>query len=258
MQDGLVQLVFILLVAFAAILDLLARNKEKRRKMDRMEREDESEEADTPWGETEPWEVGAPEEREGPEAGVPKGERRTADTMIPPDFWEEVLGGGPGTAAPKPPPQAPPSQERTGPGAEPERRPTSEQPRSPELSSPPPRRDRLPEGQRKEWEFSPPQHEAPVRRELDRAAEAPSGLQSLSEQELMDRAKAQERRARRDAAAQKPKRPAPPPGGADRFADLFRPGDAEALQRAIVYREVLGKPLAFRPNGFGGWEDETG
>ncbi len=253
MDGGVAQLLFILFIIVAALLDFIGRNQEKRRKMEEMEKEDAQEEGALE-GE------GAPSstrrdrgEMATKEAGPSEGERETADSMVPSDLWEEILGGIAGTPTEKKdeaPPREPEREreefqraefeweaERSRPGTESE--PVAAE-RSPSVQRAEPEQERKPRSAR--------------RTESEREA---TPLARLSEKELMDRAKKEERSLRLGRAERKKKaRPSPRGEAPDDWAELFSPGDPSALRRAVVYREVLGKPLALR--GQGGWEEEGG
>jgi hypothetical protein len=92
MGEGFGQLVFILILLAAAAFDAMGRNKKKRQRMEEMEREEAGE------GGVATAERPRPSDRYSRAPDAPEqprevsGERETADTMIPDDFWAILTG----------------------------------------------------------------------------------------------------------------------------------------------------------------------
>lgn len=280
MDEGLFQLLFILFILVAAVLDALARSRKKQRRKEEMEREEaeagdavdeipgdvepeagprswEREEADVP--EWEEWAPASGEGAEGPgprtadsglEGGADPG--RSADEMIPADLWTEITGER----------RAPPSREEPGPG---ERERTAERKAEPPRSPPRPLSQRGPppapepppsphDSVRREFPQARP---SPHRRRDEERPRAPAreagsahgdpGTEVPDERTLRRRAMAEEGKRRADAPKRRPRR---------RAGGLIPRGDSDALRRAVLYREILGPPVGFRPRG-GGWEEDA-
>ncbi len=264
MIDGLFELVFILLIVVASIVDAVSRSRKKRQRMEEMEQEDqggstaaaESEEA--PYREPEPV-SSSPEPAtatsDSAAGGEEEGERETADRMVPEDFWAILTG------------QAPPDGPTEGEVGQPEgtlaggagerdaggrtgRDPTRATER--ELPEQPVRRsDPDPSGS--------PHIPVPVpqdryRSEPERPWETETGSPggSFPHRGLSRRAE-RERDARREARrmpALQPRR-----SRSTRYTELLKSGDVEELRSAIVLREVLGPPAALRPPA-DAWSDQ--
>lgn len=96
MGEGFGQLVFILLIMAAAAFDAMARNRKKRERMDEMDQE----EAEGRGAEGHAGTTATRERPSGPPAD--EGERRTADQMIPEDFWAILTGQAPAEPEPEP------------------------------------------------------------------------------------------------------------------------------------------------------------
>lgn len=263
MEDGVIQLLFILFILFAAFLDFIARQKDRRRKMEEMDREDDGTD-EIPWDQEVPREDDPLLSEEGtPSSSAEEGGRRTADTMVPSDFWEEILGGGKGTASPPAEEPSTGTQER-GASARPDRE--AERGRKEETSPSAPTwgGEARPGSAREGAMLSKEGRDTPRGPKSPREGRSPGRVKeseaqeprALSDRELLRTVQREEAR-KRSAAARKRRKPrdstARPP---EDWADLIRSGGPEALKKAVVYREVLGKPVAFRRSREGGWEGE--
>jgi hypothetical protein len=95
MGEGFGQFVFLLIILGAAAFDALGRNKKKRQRMEEMEREEAEE------GGVATAERPRPSDRYSRAPDAPEqprevsGERETADSMIPDDFWAILTGQTP-------------------------------------------------------------------------------------------------------------------------------------------------------------------
>lgn len=101
MDEGFLQLLFILLIIVASVFDAVARSRKKKQQKERMDREEgiDPEDGDGEWATVE-----APPRRERTKApmGVPtepeasdEPVRETADAMVPEDFWAILTGQQP-------------------------------------------------------------------------------------------------------------------------------------------------------------------
>lgn len=249
-MEGLGQLVFILIIIIAAMLDAIGRSRKRQRRMEEMEREEgEAEAAGEGWLDTGEAPTRAEQE-----------ERETADAMVPDDLWAILTGQAPAEAPP-------------------ERQPREEPPRRPHIPAPVPGDRYVTRDEEEE-----PAEEAPPatrrgagwmegldREERRRTEEAPSPsdevlaeeaavyglpgepwgeIEDISAGEIgrgadleLDVAEGEEERpARRRAKAASP------------YVDLLQSGDRGDLRKAIVLSEVLGTPAGFRRIGHD-WDD---
>ena len=144
MEEGLFQLLFILLIFVAAIFDSIARSRKKRERMEEMEREEEeglaegqgtatdqrrTREPEAPEWEAPEWEptrweaepkagstAGRDEEAAEPAPSAREGpDRETADRMVPEDLWAILTGQEPPSTTERPRPR---EEERPRPAAD--------------------------------------------------------------------------------------------------------------------------------------------
>ena len=255
MDEGLAQILFFLAVIVFSIIDAVARKRKKEREMGGIdpsgEGEDETEE-DIRFGREKaapsPWESEAEFEME--EAEV---EAAAAEGMIPADLWEEITG------MKRPPspdvPRAPvPEHEYTAPtpapmpwgGGQPTQsdrerdwrettQARSSEARSSEARSSQARPDAFPDRLR------------PTELAIEAERIRKMGRSALPEVEVapvihrgFPEARTGKRRGRGGALA-------------GELRKTLR-GDAKALQKAVLYREILGRPIGSR-EGPGGWEE---
>lgn len=258
-----------------------------------MEREDaegatwESQDSEE-WGGFEPpkapGEEGSPTPSAGTGPDVAGRQEDSAVDMIPSDVWQEMTGRkGDSGASTEAPSRPPPSEERAPPpGPQPSRSPHEDVPR--EFPKPPPsphgdvprdfpgpppsphrgasqrRGERSPaaregrgsggegRGAGQEGRGTSQEGRGPAREPESRPDEVPH---VPDERELRRRAMAEERG--RVAEGKSRRRRGSSPLG----TDLVPRGDPQAFRKAVVYREVLGPPVGFRPGG-PGWESEAG
>jgi len=276
-QDGLFQLLFIIVILAASVMDAVSRNRKKREQMEEMERQEEA--AD--WEPSDEGEVvatrdRAPPERPRPEAPasprpdvpdrapapVARKERETSDSMVPDDLWA-ILTGEQRTPRPQQPrpaessgredPAAIASRRTEGAlGSEVEREPPPTA-RPPILSPMPPRGGRT-ETQVPGWRDRLQQRRSPTRQsqlpdpvsvpgesEVYQEIEEPwSSLPDITEGEIGEDDRVL-------LAGEGGRRPGQRPRGSrsayTRLLESGRPGD---LRQAIVLSEILGPPKALR------------
>lgn len=265
MGEEFFQFLIFLFIAVVWALEALARARKKKQKEEEMAEEERGgslhrreERAPSPW-EQEPeafesagWEE---DEEEEDDAEV------TAEGLIPADLWEEITG------LKRPAPSEAPRTPAPAP-----RSPTPSRPSPPSVESrpgpvtrpaPPPVPAPSPSGSR--WD-----HERTVK---VRPTDFPERLRPTELADEAERIREEGRRALAAEAAEAAEtevqvevrpRPYGIPGrrklrtGGTAAGRLLREslrGDTQALQKAVLYREVLGPPLGTR--GTGGWEDPS-
>jgi hypothetical protein len=253
MDDGFVQLLFVLILMFASLLDVVARGKRKRRgPTGELPREDVPppevrRPRRRPRGARAPGAPpGAPSPTSMPGAEGPRDRRETADTMVPEDLWAILTGQAPPTREPRPrePEGEAWSVEEDGWTAE---------------GVPYPR-----EGESTEAEAWRPE----VTVEELPPAEAPAEVLPEDERRrpsapppwVLVPPEVRPGTVPGRAAAPTPRRPIAPAIGpsaplaahparrspAARYADLLRTGGVDSLRTAVVLREVLDPPVALR------------
>lgn len=266
MGEELFTLLFILIIIVASVLDAAGRRRAKKRRMEEMEREEAEEAAGS----------GRAQERaEGPRIGrppepstaeptsvPPEGERETAEAMVPEDLWAILTGQQPSR-----PQQERPSPRETGASAEPSR---EAPPREPHIPMPTPQ-DRMSTRTLEGGEATPNvEEERPTRRgarwmegkrgrgESERWAAATARVEVESREameepwdEMEDIAagdltaaegelQVEETEGRPRSAGRRGVR------GRGRYTGLLQSGDIEDLRKAVVLREILDRPVAFR------------
>ncbi len=269
---------FILFMVAASILDAVGRRKKKQRRMEEMDAEDDG-------AETYPGEVATRRREEGrggrsegrgapsPDRAAAEGEGvrdpQSAETMVPEDLWAILTGQPPRDRSGAEPQEA----EREGP--EEWSRPGSDDPgRDPQIPAPVPQ-DRMSPARP---DAPPPAEEAaPTRRsarwmegtrgrdeseswaggtiqeEESRIYDLPDepwgGMEEISSEDLTT---AEGQEAPREAAwGTRTRGPSRPRGmsGRGRYTRLLATGNVDDLRKAIVLREVLGPPVAFKDEG---------
>jgi hypothetical protein len=255
MDDGFVQLLFVLILMFASLLDVIGRGKRKRRGQTgelppeeappRVRRPRRPQERRAPGAQT-----GAPTPAPTQRAEPPAGPRETADTMVPEDLWAILTGEAPPTRVPRPrQPEAEPWSEeddhwtgegvpypREGESTEAETwRPEVTPEELPPLEAPV---EVLPEDERRRPYMAP------------RWVPGPSGTRPAAAQRAAAPVVARFGPSAPLAVHSAGRSPA------SHYADLLRTGSAagriESLRTAIVLREVLDSPLALRGPREGG------
>jgi hypothetical protein len=275
MDEGFVQLLFVLILMFASLLDVIGRGKRKRRgQTGELPQEDETPpEVTRP--RRRPQERRAPGAPSAPPRGAPTptptptqstqppaGPRETADTMVPEDLWAILTGEAPPTRVPRPrEPEAEPWSDeedhwtgegvpypREGESTEAETwRPEVTAEELPPTEAPP---EVLPEDERRRP--TAPRSTAPrptAPRPWIPTEIRPTG--GWARVPTLTTAGAHRAAPSAPLAVQASER-----SPASRYADLLRTGTAagrlDALRTAIVLREVLDQPLALRPSRSGG------
>ena len=268
MDEGFVQLLFVLILMFASLLDVVGRGKRRRRGPTGEPSEDEP-----------PPEVRRPQRRpqerqvpraprsdptgaqtstppQGTETAAGRREtadkRETADTLVPEDLWAILTGEAPPTRVPRP------REPEAEPWSEEEDRWTGE-------GVPYPREGETTEAETWRPEVTPeelPTVEAPVEvlPEDERrrsTAPRPTAPRPWIPAEIRPASGWARVPASTPAVVQRAAPSAPLAGQprgrspASRYADLLRTGSAagrlDSLRTAIVLREVLERPLALRP-----------
>jgi hypothetical protein len=274
MDEGLIQILFFVAIIVFSIMDAIARKKKKEREMGEMdlpgEREQE-ERGSLHRREPEPWQVES--ERDGEDVR----DERGADSMIPADLWEEITG------MKRPPPPSAPAPDRSGGREGAASRPDSPAPGQ-RFPAPAPSPVPAPSPEPRRWDTPQPTAAAgrgTARSSAPRSSDArrddfpermrttelgalaeeirEKGRRELSEIEIAAGVEEVEDGVHPRAGARKfpgAKRRRRATGVASTLAASLR-GDAQALQKAVLYREVLGRPLGSRP-GAGGWEEPVG
>ena len=277
MDDGFVQLIFVLILMFASLLDVVGRGKRRRRGPTGEPSEDEPppevrrpqrrpQERQVPRApRTDPTGAQTSTPPQGTETAAGRREtaekRETADTLVPDDLWAILTGETPPTRVPRP--------------REPEAEPWSdEEDRWTGEGVPYPREGETTEAETWRPEVTPeelPTAEAPVEvlpedeRRRSTAprptAPRPSAPRPWVPTEIRPAGGWARVPAPTPAVAQRTATSAPlavQAGGrspASRYADLLRTGSAagrlDALRTAIVLREVLDRPLALRSSRTG-------
>ena len=277
MQDGLFQLLFIIVILAASVLDAVARSRKKRERMEEMERQDEA-------GEWEPVDDGgevATRDRSQPGRPIPENagraprevsddapapvarqERETSDSMVPDDLWAILTGE---QRAPRPQPRPVESSGREDPaaiasrrtegalGSEVERQPAPPG-RPPILSPMPPRRgetktpapgwrDRLQQrGSATRRSQLPPPVEVPGESEVYREIEEPwSSLPDITVGEI-----GEDDRVLPDGEGGGRMGQRTRVGSRSAYTRLLESGKPGDLRQAIVLSEILGPPKALR------------
>lgn len=229
MDDGIFTLIFILLVIFMSVVDAVGRKRQKGRRMEEMEREEEAareRRAQRGGG------PAASRERPGAaEAEPEEAERETADQMVPDEFWAILTGQEPPTREPEIP--APVPDDRMSDGRTP--------------GTPSPRKTRRSAA----WMEGIEGREEPDRAQTPIAEDEEAAYGGLGDPwgELGDISEG-------DVTA---RRPVPMGGPAvagtglsrrrrrqSRYTEMLESGTREDLRKAVVLREVLGPPVAFR------------
>lgn len=286
MEEGLFTLLFILFMVAAAVMDAVTRKRKRQQRMEEME----AEEPEDRWDGAR---TGGP--RGSPPAGVGDregtghtrdGERETADSMIPDDFWAILTGEDPReregpTARTSPPPTPPetaaPEETRTvepwrGSGEGPEpfdadklgRRGDPDPFREPHIPMPTPwdrmsvekesadgpkeerstrRSARWMEGKRgregsARWSEGIGAEEARVYQEI----EEPWGeLEDIAAGDLTGPGEGRAQVVGAETTAQRRRTVGP-----RAYTHLVESGDVEDLRKAVVLREILDRPVAFR------------
>lgn len=239
MDDGIFTLIFILLVVFMSVVDAIGRKRQKGRRMEEMEREEEAARKRRAQRGAGP---AASRERPGPaEAEPEEAERETADQMVPDEFWAILTG------------QEPPTREEP---------PADTPPREPEIPAPVPD-DRMSDGR------TPG---TPSPRKTRRSAAWMEGIEGREEPDRAQTPIAQDEEAAYGGLGDPwgelgdisegdvtGRRPVPTGGPAvagtglarrrrrqSRYTEMLESGTREDLRKAVVLREVLGPPVAFR------------
>ncbi len=261
MPDGLFELVFILLIVVASIVDAIGRSRKKQRRMEEMEREDEGGVAapseEPSYGQAE--ESGATvasSRTSGPESEV-EGERETADRMVPEDFWAVLTGEAPpselereGREVSSEGEQEPPARDAGDAESWEWSRPGAERPTQRELPEAPVRRSD-PDAPVRRSDPDPPAHPhipVPVPQDRYGRDSGPSWTSEVDAPRPPSRRAKREQEVRRQEAAGRPRRfpPGHRPARSPRYTELLGSGNVEELRRAIVLKEVLGPPAALR------------
>jgi len=276
-QDGLFQLIFIIVILAASVLDAVARSRKKREQMDEMERQEEAadwEPADD--GDVvatrDPSRTGRPvpdtpdaARRDSPDdapAPVARQERETSDSMVPDDLWAILTGE---QRAPRPQPRPVESSGREDPaaiasrrtegalGSEVERQPPPPG-RPPILSPMPPRRGET-ETPVPGWRDRMQQRRSPTRRsqlpppvtvpgeaEIYQGIEEPwSSLPDITEGEI-----GEDDRMLLDGEGGGRMGQRTRVGSRSAYTRLLESGKPGDLRQAIVLSEILGPPKALR------------
>jgi hypothetical protein len=219
MDDGLFQLLFFGALILASMFDVATRRGRRRRKMREMEREEAAEEQAQSSGRRPDLRAGSDAE----ERTVATAERETADSMVPEDLWAVLTGEEP----PRPPKvESPPDRPRPEPVRQAEAPPEIQPPPRPIPPTPVPRGVPAPIGS------APPA--PPVTR--------PPPVVSSS-RELGGVSPVLGSRAVETADDDR----------ASRYVRLLRSSEVDSLRQAVVLREVLGRPVAYRQAG---WDPE--
>ena len=277
MQDGVFQLIFIIVILAASVLDAVARSRKKREQMDEMERQEEA--ADREPADDEdviasrdrsrtrrpvPENAGrAPREvSDDAPAPVARQERETSDSMVPDDLWAILTGE---QRAPRPQPRPVESSGREDPaaiasrrtegalGSEVERQPPPPG-RPPILSPMPPRRGET-ETPAPGWRDRLQQRRSPTRRsqlpppvtvpgeaEIYQGIEEPwSSLPDITEGEI-----GEDDRVLLDGEGGGRMGQRTRVGSRSAFTRLLESGKPGDLRQAIVLSEILGPPKALR------------
>jgi hypothetical protein len=260
MGEELFTLMFILIIIAASVLDAAGRRKAKKRRMEEMEREEAEEASGTrrPQERTE-----GPRVRRSPEpsaaestsASSGEGERETAETMVPEDLWAILTGQqpsqsqrekAPAESSPQEPPREPhipmpAPQDRMSTGtlegtgsapASEEERPTRRSARWME--------GKKGRGESERWGATTARMEAESREAMeepwDELEDIAAGDITAAEGEVQ----AEEVGGRLQPARRRGV------GGRGRYTQLLQSGDIEDLRKAVVLREILDRPVAFR------------
>lgn len=292
-MEGLIQVLFFLAILIFSMIDAAARRKKRQQEMDELDHPEEDRHAgplegrhegrhegpraDRPGTESRdrtPWQVASG--REGEAEVQAERDEQGADSLIPADLWEEITGmKRPSPPAPRPRPSSQsPAPEQRFPAPDPVPAPspvpstwdTPQPTASAGRSTPRSRNVHGREGQSVQVRSSEArQDEFPERKraktELGALAEE---IREKSRRDLTEVPIAQEVEEVSDAVH--------PRAGARKFPAAGRRrravgvaaslksslrADTESLQKAVLYREVLGRPLGSR-EGAGGWEEPVG
>jgi hypothetical protein len=262
MDEGFVQLLFVLLLMFASLLDVAKRAKRKRPgQTGELPSEDEPPPEvrrprrgprerrvpGTPTGA----QTGAPTTSQTPGTDAPADRRETADTLVPDDLWAILTGERPPTKEPRPrDPEAEPWSDEedrwTGEGVPYPREGESTEAETwrpevtpEELPSTEAPAEVLPEDERRRrpapW-VSVPTESQPRRMPVPAKVATPTPSVPVAPRVVVSAPLALHATRRSPAA---------------RYADLLRRGGVDSLRQAVVLREVLDPPIALRGSSSG-------
>ncbi len=239
MEDGFLTLLFILLMVAAAIMDAVGRRRAKQRRMEEME-EEEEEARERPM-------LSTPDR--GEPARTEAGQRETAETMVPEDFWAILTGQEPER---RPPPEPEPEMGRRG---------DPDPPKEPRIPSPVPddrysvddagdgrAADDVPRWGRTREDEEPRDTGAIGDEEAAVYAQPEEPWGELADISAGDLTEGTEGEVLEATALGRSRRPSARRRGAGRgrYTRLLETGDIEDLRKAVVLREVLDRPVGFR------------
>jgi hypothetical protein len=280
MDEGFFTLLFIFFMILVSVMDAVGRKKKKQRRMEQMEQAEEESSADRGRGGVDRGDARAPTAARnvpGSEGDVAEGsDRETADAMVPEDFWA-ILTGQP---RPEKPEAEVPAEMGSRSGDSGERGgfagvPLPETDQMGRRSEPaPPEEPRIPApvpggrmsssaSQRQTPDAAPTRRSARWMEGVDEAAQDRGTGDLIQAEEALVYADMDEpwddleditagdlttedkpSGARPGSGARKPR---PRRGGPARpYTEFLESGNVEDLRKAIVLREVLGRPVAFR------------
>lgn len=279
MEEGLLQILFILFFIVAAIFDAVARSRGKGRRVEEMEAEDGTQdvEATAEADRADPegakrrraeraearWERMEQERRDRRKAhrdsepvGQGRGEaetepeRQTADSMVPEDFWAILTGQTPPSSRPEPEMEHHEMEPQLE--AEEASMPERESPREPRIQGPPVetrRSSRWMEGvggREDSSRWTEGVEEEEKKRVYTLPPEPWEALEDITAGEISDgRGRVQES-VEGTAGAGAEGRQQRRGSGRGTYTRLLETGEIEDLRKAIVLREVLGGPVGFR------------
>ena len=240
MEDGFLTLLFILLMVGAAIMDAVGRRRSKQRRMEEMEEEEEARERPMPSGRSEP-------------TRTDSGERETAETMVPEDFWAILTG--------QEPERRPPPEQRPPPEPDMGRRGDPDPPKEPRIPTPVPderystheagdvgEADDVPRWGRSREDEESRDTGAIGDEEAAVYAQPHEPWGELADISAGDLTEGTEGEVLEATAPGRPRQAAARRrgGGRGRYTRLLETGDIEDLRKAVVLREVLDRPVGFR------------
>lgn len=270
MDDGIIQLLFFVIVIIFSILDAIARKRKKEHDIEGMDRPREEDRPEhrhrqEPRGSLHRQEEEAPawEAEAEYEGAADARDERGADTLIPGDLWEEITGS-------KRPSESPPAPPTPGQDS-PERPSETRGPRPPapgqRFPAPAPAPSPVPAPSPREESTTWDTRRSTTPRSSEaRPDEFPDRIETTELGTLAEQIREQSRRELTEVetapdlvepVSTVPGRKRRVRSGAAVELTATLRADRTALQKAILYREVLGRPLGSRP-GSGGWEEPVG